>query len=55
MTLDNGKVTVTSLLPILGTVNGSMTLKELSESKPQQYSTTRDSGSSSGGSSGGDK
>ncbi len=34
MTLDNGTVTVTSNLPILGLVSGTMTLKELSQGQP---------------------
>jgi hypothetical protein len=60
MTLEHGKVTVTSLLPILGTVSGSMALKELADSKPQTFATTMpssgsDSGSSSGTGGGTDK
>jgi hypothetical protein len=49
MTLEHGKVTVTSLLPILGTVSGSMTLQELADSKPQTYTTTMPSNGSGDG------
>jgi hypothetical protein len=34
MTMDNGTVTVTSKLPILGLVSGTMTLKDLAKGQP---------------------